>query len=295
MKKLLAFLLLSALLCSMAAPVSAASDYLITGFVDNKTLADGYWKSGRGSVNTNREKQTVTYQETVPPGYEDYINLSTDMFEWDYDQSAPVTGDIFKASGFMASYSVTEGDAALSGVNIDSHQRRIVIRYADQLVSTEPVDFEFTVYLSTSGGRDRGRGLTFKGTLANEVVKVGSGSKIDLSGGKVAEATADIAKIRVRAGEGLSFSTSFEKGRRYYASCTAVPSSADYKKLKQNPGIDHVLTLRTAGITTSGLTVRLGQDYQKDYVYDKDLNYLGRGNEELPLRKKYYLCASKLG
>lgn len=287
MKKALSLLLALALLSTL--PTAAfAADERITGFTDNQTLADAF-----GLTGASRREQTYTYKKTIKPGARSYINLTHKLFEWEDNDSVPLTAEVMRDNNMSVMTIFEKGEDAVEDVYINYHQRQIVIQYAKTLAATEPVEFEFNVHMAVNGRRYRDRGITFVGTIENSVVKVSEGTSIDLAGGGVAEAKMDFAKIKIKLGD-ATVTTSFTKGERYYANCNTDFSSTDNKLMKQHPEIAKAVNLRLIGINKDTCTVKLQKDYAKYYVYDKDLNYLGRGDEQLAYRNKYYLCKSKL-
>lgn len=308
MKKVLALVLASAMAIGMATTAFAATVDKATDFAGNQTLEDGY---GRGIVGisgtytatreASASNQTVTYADDIRPYDEvkDYIYLPISMFTWD-STANPTTKNLLSAKQIRTSKltvrtSVSSGSKAIDEVKIDNKEGRIEIKYVKEYVSTKDLDFDFTVYLLFDGKRKTDQGLTFVGTLANEIQEVyADDDYVDTSNGTIAEAMDFVKDIEVDLGNGVSIFTKMFKGKKYYGTCTRDADEADDIVFAKYADIDNVVTLKTVGLNSTGDIVQLDVDYSDYYVYDKDLNYLGQSNELLPYSTKYYLSNKKL-
>jgi len=316
MKKVLALVLASAMAIGMAATVFGATVDKATGFakdVDGNIVADledGYTDdrplglSGNystTSVARSVNNQTVSYTDDIVPHdeVEDYIYLTTAMFDWDSTHTNNNTGILsakqIRTSKLAVRTSVSSGSKAIDEVKIENKDGRILIAYAPEWVSTKDLDFDFTVYLTFDGKRWNDQGLTFVGTLANEITEVYSEDDyVDTSSGQIAEAMDFVKDIEVDLGNGVSIFTKMFKSKKYYGTCTRDADEQDDVVFAKYADIDNVVTMKTVGLNSTGDIVQLDTDYSDYYVYDKDLNYLGQSNELLPYSTKYYLANKKL-
>lgn len=186
------------------------------------------------------------------------------------------------------------GGKVVTGVSVEKSKSQIKVEFTEEVLSTKDIDFEFTVYLKVDGSNYRSDGVTFTGTLTNNVQDDvdADWDYIDLSDKSVMEATEYIRKLEIEAGNDLFIYTSVSKGKKIYAYTTDELDSTDENYMSEYPSIEQVLTLNTN--LTSG-TVKLDGYGSNYYVYiPGSLVYAGKSNEELPLAKKYYLSTQEL-
>lgn len=292
MKKVLAMILAIATALGMTGTAFAAVDSgaSISGMVGSLSL--GYSADpGNDSVDLG----------TIIPNSEEviYIYLTQEMFSWD-DNSGTADGTVLTSSQITTGklttrVSTSSGSKSIDSITLSKRQGRIEIEFADELVSTSELDFEFTVYLNIDGSRQSDYAMTFYGTFENEIIDVyGDEDYVDLSYGMVAEAQEYNSSIEVDLGDGVSIHTKLFNGKKYYGTASRDPDEADDVVMTQYPDIDNVVTLKTVGLNSTGDVVRLDLDYGDYYVYDKDMNYLGQSNQLLPYSTKYYLANRQL-
>lgn len=275
------------------------------------TLSDGYGtitygtsSFGKAAYGPEPVNQTVTYSKNIVPfdKVKDYINLYSDMFNWDnlaagttVPSNTLLTAANIRDSKFAVRTSVGAGSKAVDSVAIDTKIGAITIKYVTEWVSVKDLDFEFTVYLTVNGKRQDNQGLTFVGTLANDITEVYENDDyVDTSAGVIAHAQEFVPKIEVDLGNGISIHTKFFKDKKYYGTSTRDSDEADDVVFSKYPDVDNVVTLKTVGLNSTGDIVKMSTDYSDYYVYDADLNYLGRASEMLPYSAKYYLANREL-
>lgn len=304
MKKVLSLLLAATMAAGMATVGFAATGKKITDIHDS-SLELSYRKDptiGTSFANhpaATVSNQTVSYSNNIIPHSKvtDSIDLYRSMFLWDGDtpDNQRLTSNEIRAAKLDVRTSNSSGSKAVDKISIDSRTGVIEIKYVEEYVSTKDLDFDFTIYLTIDGKRKTSAGLTFTGTLANETTPVYQGDDyVDTSAGQVAEAQDNIRSIEVDMGGGVSIFAKMTKDKKYYGTTSQNPDDADNKVFQKYKDIDNVVQLKTVGLNQSGDIVKLATDSSEYYVYDSDLNYLGRSNEMLPYSTKYYLAGRKL-
>lgn len=300
MKRVLSLLLAAATAAAMSATAFAASQFggLITGHVHQGNqipVGASGWMAG-DITDMTVSGNTVTYNRDINPNSRanDYINLTHDMFDPSGDRNLMSANEL-RSAKVEVKTSTRSGSQAIDGVTLSQRDGRIEIRYARELVKTEGMDFELTINLRVDGRNYNNLGITFVGTVANDVIDVyGDYDSVDLSEGTVAEAMEHNSKIEVDLGNGVTLHTKFFKGKKYYGTATRDHDESDEAVIKKYPDIDNVLTLKTVGLNSTGDIVKLAVDYSDYYVYDKNMKYLGQSKDMLPYSDKYYLANRKL-
>lgn len=302
MKKVLALVLASVMALGMSV-MSFAADNKITGLASNDAMEKSYSRSiGTSSYSSmtgnSVSNQTVSYTNTIVPfdKTKDYIDLFRSMFTWNNSLTdARLSAAEIRTSKLAVRTSVSSGSKAVESVSIDNKNSRIEIKYVEEYVSTKDLDFNFTVYLTIDGKRYTDAGLTFVGTMANPITQVyADDDYVDTSYGQIAEAMDFVKDIEVDLGNGVSIFTKMFKGKKYYGTSSRDSDAEDSVVFSKYADIDNVVTLKTVGLNSTGDIVQLNTDYSSYYVYDKDLNYLGRSNELLPFSTKYYLANKEI-
>lgn len=311
MKKLLALLLVAAMVLGMGVTAFAASStYKIVGFEDGMTLGSYIWFWAGEGPTLDPElsgENTRYYSGEIAPMDEakDYLYIDIDMFEWEDGNkpsaSTPTGWDYrtgtttIRNSRLAVRSSFQSGSKVIKEIKLDPKEGRIEIEYITELVSTGKVEFEFLIYLTIDGKQYRDEGVTFIGTMKNPEINVFKDYDfIDLGEGYVAIAQDFVPKIQVDIGNGVSIFTKFFKDKKYYGITDREPDEANDVVFKKYPDIDNVLKLKVVGLNSTGDVVKLSTDYAKYYVYDKDLNFIGMANEMLPFSTTYYLANKKL-
>jgi len=264
-------------------------------------------ETSRGKINGMAQSLSVGYSSgevgdainlgEINPNEKrvEYIYLYDSMFTWD-DGSTPETPELLSATQIRNGKLTvrTSNSQVLDSVSIDKQKSRIEIEFMDELVSTKEKDFNFEIYLSIDGKRQSEYGMTFSGTLANEIIELDSDSESsDISDGAVLEALGNISKIEIALGNGVSIVTRLFEDNKVYGTTTRTPDGEDTGLMAMNPRIEGVIALKTVGIKGSGNIVKLGSEYSQYHIYDKDLAYVGTAGELLPYSDKYYLSNEK--
>lgn len=282
MKKLLSIALAAALAVGMGAISFAAS-----------------YKAG-DQVNPLAGGGTIDMETLHPYSEPEYkIDLTYGLFSGDLP-TGKAAGDKMTAADLRNSKltvrtKVAEGTKAIKSVDIDTSNSQVRVKWADELVGVGEVKFDFIVYLSVDNKRRDNLGVTFVGTLENELTEVHADDDyIDLSEGQVAEAEEFVPKVEVDLGNGVSVFTKLFKGKKYYGTASRVVDESDDVVLTKYPDVDNIITLKTVGLNSTGDIVKLGVDYSDYYVYDAGMQYLGQATDMLPFSAKYYLANQKL-
>jgi hypothetical protein len=183
----------------------------------------------------------------------------------------------------------------VESVKINQRESRIEVSFTDEFSGVKETDFEFDVYLTLDGRRQTDYGMTFTGTFGNPVIEVYEGSDyVDISDGSVALAVDSIKELDVDIGNGVIITTRLSKDKRVYGSATHTQDRADDEIMKEYKDIDYAVSLNTVGLNSTANTVTFGHEYTGFYVYDKDLEYLGKAGDKLAYSDKYYLSSKKL-
>lgn len=184
---------------------------------------------------------------------------------------------------------------AVKSIALDTRDGQVDFKLVEEWVSTGDKDFEVTIYLSFNGKRATDQEITIIGNIANPEIEVDKNHDyVDISDGYVAVALDFNREVEVYVGNGATVHTKFFKDKKYYCITSRDADQAADVVFKQYKDVDNVLTFKNVGLNNSGDYVTLATDYADYWVYDKDLNYLGRGTEKLAFSHKYYLANSKL-
>lgn len=288
----------------------------------------------QGNIPASEEQKyfdgggTSLHLGTIEPGEELWFNLNgSPVFNWEgpdgeiYNQDNPdyqdeegnwhwlpsLTSRYLRKAGMQFSVQAAQANRLIDGrqyrtENDDfnwmgelyTDEENIVIPFADKLVSTESIDFEF-IFTFRLRGEPFTHRITVTGTLENPSTPVYEGHDyVDLSEGRVAEAQDHIERIECDLGLGVSVFTKMFKGKSFYGTASRDDDDKDDVVYKQYPDIDNILHLDIVGLNSTGDVVKLATDYAKYHVYDKDFNYLGTADQMLPFSTKYYLANKKL-
>lgn len=206
-----------------------------------------------------------------------------------------LTRESLRTAGLEVHIKAAKGRDAVKSAVIDNANGVIRVTFADSLSSADEIPFDITILLSTRNGkRYESLGLTFTGTLANEIEYVyADDDYIDLSDGRVVEAYERVNKIEVYVGQGVSIFSSMTRGKKYYGTATLQPDSTDNAVFDKYADVEDVINLTTQNLKVTGNVVKIDADFDF-YVYNGDLDYLGRTSEMLPYSGKYYLASEKL-
>lgn len=240
------------------------------------------------------EGQTINL-DTIRPVDEVKVKFDLDRTAFGLGGSGVMSAAEIRASKIKVNATSKAGSKLLSSLEVVQKDGQVVAKFVKEMVSTKSADFEIEIYLTIDGKRKGDQSATLIGTMENEVISVYDNyDYVDLSNKLVAEAEDFINNIEVDLGNGVSIFTKFFKGKKYYGTASRDADEADDVVFKQYPDIDNVVTLKTVGLNSTGDIVKLDNDYDNYYVYDKDMNFLGMSNEMLPYSSKYYLANKEL-
>lgn len=276
MRKIVSLLLAAVLAIGMTATVFAAPNPKIT--TQSKALAD-------------------VYVGDAVPGQKIFLPFVKEAFD---GATEDLKASDVRSSNITVKHTVKSGPKAIESVEIKEHTDSsnnkvagVLITLVDPFTSTKPLDFELSVYLYINGKR-QSVGTYVEGTLSNVQQYVDSGTDyIDLSDGSVAICEQNATKVETYLGEGVTMFAKMVKGKSYAGIATSDPTNDDIDMFDQYPDIVNVYTLIVDGLTGSGKIVQIDSE-QNLYVYDGNLNYLGRTNELLAFSEKYYVAEKKL-
>lgn len=176
---------------------------------------------------------------------------------------------------------------------------RIIVNFVYPFKSnnTDGVDFEFKVYLSIDGkqySKDEDA-LTFTGTYKNDNDEVDADTDYYYFGdGNIMKPTEFIRVMEGDMGEGVVVNMRALKKAKYWGVANQDLTDDDQELMIKYSTIDQVYHLSNIGIQAVANYVTLDDADPTAYVYDGDLNYLGRGNARLPFAETYYLAAAEL-
>jgi len=228
----------------------------------------------------------------------EYITLYDTFFTWD-DGFVPDEANPAKLTAAQirnAKLSVrSKSSKVVKDVTLNARESRVEVEFIKEHVSTKELDFEVEIYLLIDGKRQNDSTITLSGTIANPVLEVyAEEEEADISDGAVIEAMEYNSKINLDLGNDVILTTKLFKGKFYYGTAGRTPEKVDEEVMDKYKDIEVVIILKTVGFGSSSDTVRLGREYKDHYIYDGDLNYLGRGNDSLPFASRYYAAKVKL-
>lgn len=190
---------------------------------------------------------------------------------------------------------VQEESKAIKEVNFLRNSGAIEVIYTTRYVSVDKKDFLLTVALAFNGRRDDVNTITFVGSIYNRELKVYANTNTaDISTGLILIPMEFNKAIALNVGNGATIHTKLYKDKKQYCTTSRDPDEEDYVVFRQYPDVDNVLTFYNVGINATGDKVTLSTDYEGYYVYDADMNYAGRGNEQLDFSQKFYLANKRL-
>lgn len=190
---------------------------------------------------------------------------------------------------------VSGNSDTIKEIKLDRSKGQIIMKLQDEWVSTKYADLEVLIYLIIDGKRFDNKGVLVTARLQNpEILVYASHDRVDISKGYIANAVEFNEKIAVYVGNGATIHTKFFKDKLYYGITTRDADDAADIVFRQYKDVDNVLTFKVVGLNNTGDYVTLSTDYADYYVYDEDMNYLGRGDEQLDYSAKFYLANKKL-
>lgn len=289
-----------------ATTASAAMNISVKGIDSGRITgiaADAYLGGTHSGAYLNG--RAISYAELssleVRPEDELLLPLRAGFFTWSgkapYPNSA-VTKSQLSSGKIKVLASGRSGSRVFTSDTPDLYasggQMYVRIEFAKDIASTKDQDFAMTVNLTVDGARHSNSALELAGTLVRDIYEVDEGdSYFDLSDGAVVEATRYVKDVELYLGSDVTALANLSSGRKYSGTATTDLTAGDERLLEKYPDIDHVITLKTSGLTGSNCKIQLdlGSEY---YVYNEDLDYIGRSGEKLPYSAKYYLATRKL-
>jgi hypothetical protein len=172
----------------------------------------------------------------------------------------------------------------------------VKIKFVEYYVATGDVDYELTVYLMIDGKRQNDYEVTISGNMDNTHRDVyADDDYFDGSQGEVADCVEYAKSVEFDLGQGVSIYTKMFKDKKYYGIVTRDADDAADVVFTKYPDVDSVYILKTIGLNSTADTVKLNNEISGDYfVYDANMNYLGKSNESLKYSTRYYLANKKL-
>jgi hypothetical protein len=165
--------------------------------------------------------------------------------------------------------------------------------------SLDGTDFDFTLFPVVDGNAwdDEIYGFNIIGTLKNEVTEIDDTyDYVDMYTGHIADVQENIREIAYDLGPARNDHEVIVvgraiKGQRYWAVANTTPvNDAEVDKMDAND-IDIVYHLdQRGGLDKVADHVELRTPFATDYVFDKDLKFLGMGDAELPYQDTYYVA-----
>ncbi len=178
----------------------------------------------------------------------------------------------------------------------------IRLRLVERLKSTDDdgVDFEVIVFPNVDGDiwDYDDKGMLIYGTVMNDFNDIDSESEyIDLYNNVVAVADEKISEIEYGLGPKdsdnmLSVHGRAANGASYWGYATHETTDAQDELMSEHD-IDLVYNLDYIGLDKVAEHVIIDVD-EDAYVYDEDLRLLGRGDDELPFEKVYYVSYNEI-
>lgn len=294
MKKLVSLALALAMAAGMS--ISAYAAEKAVGFASGKTLMNGYNYSGDKISSDTASLGDIYASDEV----ERDIYLYKDMFADSSGKALGAAGEVLSSSDIRTSKiavrsSLRGSSKVLKATpEINTSKGKITVQFATEWTSTNAEDFELTIYLTIDGKRYDDQAIILEGTIGNEELSVyGDQDYVDISDGRALYAEETVSKIEIDLGNGVSIFTKLVKGKTYYGTASNDIDSTDETFMNKYSDIVDVYNVKVTGLNASGDIVKLNTDYT-GFIYDKDLNYLGKTDEMMPLSTKYYISTKKL-
>lgn len=298
----------------------------IDGFSGERSLEEMFSLGQSGSPFYSSDSTENCYEIEARPGEEIRIPLTADMFTWSSGKN-PLPMEAVKVKDLVSSRvkvkaAKQSGVAALDYIQIDSDTFNgrpfhppgamypmtgktacISIMLASELKSVKEQDFQYDIYLSVGGGRDAEQSenmkITLYGTLKNPEYEIyATGGNVDLSDGTVAVAEEFVPNVEIDAGNGVTINRTMIKGKKYYATSAIKNASdggldMDYPDIY--PGIKMVYRLNTVNMKYGRCLVTIDtKDENVYFVYNDQMEYIGKSNEQLPYSDMYFMSDKEI-
>lgn len=224
--------------------------------------------------------------------------LDTEFFDWNpkiANMGAAVRKATMDNEQISVKTKIRKGSKFIKSVEIENISGRayVVLRFTDYLVSVKDEDFDLDIALAYKKVKDERTQVTVTGTISNLTSYVnGPNDSAYLGDGNVGEAESYSPNAKLDLGSGVSVFMNLPTNRRVYGRATDKRNDSDIEIMEYYPVIKKALTLVTLNIGKDNM-VQLDTD-QLYYVYDADGDLIGKTDEKLPLRDKYYLAAKEI-
>ncbi|MFV0400649.1 MAG: hypothetical protein ACK5LX_08535 [Oscillospiraceae bacterium] len=231
---------------------------------------------------------------SLEPGDEIAFRLHTDFFDWDpdiYGMGASVRKSSLDNDHVKAIKTVLKGNDLIDTVAIENIDgvAYVIVRFKDELNMIKEREFDFNVALGQYGIRNEGSLVNLTGTIGNPIYEASMDNDyIYIGDGMVVEAIAACRNVQLDLGNGVVITLNLSQNKKYYGRASTTPTPDDKDIMNYYPTIIKAITLKTTGIENAAKNVKLSETTNY-YVYDDEGIYLGRSDDELEYRNKYYL------
>lgn len=193
-----------------------------------------------------------------------------------------------------------KGDSSpFKSADIDRTKGQIIVELKDEWVPVASnkfaVDFEMLMYLKIDGKSFADDTVTITGTLKNKEIDVYSNMDyVDLSDGTVAIPREFNKSISVNVGNGVTIHTKMFKDKKYFGISSREGDEEATQVFRAHKEVSNVVTMKVFGLNNDNDYVTFGNDYSDYYVYDANMNYLGRGTDKVKFSTKYYFADNEI-
>lgn len=325
-RQVVVFIVLFSLAMSCTVTAHASSRERIDGVSGDVTLADAYTLGQSSSPYYSGERTDSPWEISVTPGEEIRIPLTADMFTWSNDRT-PLPGEAILLNELTRSrVSVRTrrqaGAEALDYVQLDRDRfagepffapgtsikrtgttAYISVMFAKEFHSVVPLEFEFDIYLLVGGKQHPEMKLTLQGELSNPTISLWEGADwVNLADGTVAHAQANLSKVSMRAGNGVTIQRHMLRGEKYYATTKVMPATIPDFEVNFPFAYPSVI----AAYQLNGVNLQYGSKVKIDpkvidkdwtgkyYVYNEDMEYLGTTADALYYSEYYFLSTEEI-
>lgn len=245
------------------------------------------WESGRGTIPreavtmTELRRGKVTVRSKVRSASEvlDYVQLSTDVF----------SGQPF----------LVQGENRPTGKTA-----YISVEFSKKLLSVDEVPFVIDIELRANGDTHENYRITLEGVMHNEEIAVTNNTDfVKINDNMVAVADHNISNVKFDLGNGVTTTKNVVKDQKYYG-FSAVVDNMDIIR-EAYPDVHEVVSavykVETINMRYTNSHVNIKPKLNPKYpdvtdffVYNEDLEYLGKTNEDLPYSDLYVLTVEEL-
>lgn len=229
------------------------------------------------------------------------------------EPDAYVTKNVVKSSNMTVKLKASKGGQVIDEVEFvytnvgtageDDYVRDVLkgvnVKFVDPFKSNNPdgVNYGIRVYLTLGSKFTTYKdAIYFEGAYINDTdTDIGSGTDYyQFYDYRILKPDVFVRNLEGDLGEGVSVFMRALKGGKYWAYANTDTSDADADIMYKYNSIDAVYHVEQLGLTNVVDYVALNDADPAAYVYDGDLNYLGRANSKLPLAATYYVSAIEL-